>query len=273
MKKTIIALLLTGLLAGCGANGNNSSKDSSSSATKSSKVASKTKKDSDSKKASSSSSAAASSSSSVASSSSATTSTGNHYNDVTTAAKKQVGEQWLPSRISSSAKYVNATASGSSSNSVVKFYGGNNAVDLNDSSLQGTADFTLTKKTYGSTAAAAAAINWIDSDSTLPTVNLGDNQIATKEGAAGSTYLHWNEGNWSITVQASNQANQDPTALGKQLVEIFRTKSLPAPTTHGAAQFNMNAASGLQSISWNSGATVYVLTGSSAIATAESAVR
>lgn len=272
MKKTIIALLLTGLLAGCGANGNNSSKDSSSSATKSSKVASKTKKDSDSKKASSSSSAAASSSS-VASSSSTTASTGNHYSDITTAAKKQVGEQWLPSRISSSAKYVNATASGSSSNSVVKFYGGNSAVDLNDSSLQGAADFTLTKKTYGSTSAAAAAINWIDSDSTLPTVNLGDNQIATKEGAAGSTYLHWNEGNWSITVQGTNQSSQDPTALGKQLVEIFRTKSLPAPTTHGAAQFNMNAASGLQSISWNSGATVYILTGSSAIATAETAVR
>ena len=273
MKKTIIALLLTGLLAGCGANGNNSSKDSSSSATKSSKVA-KTKKDSDSKKASSSSSVASSSSSSAtSSSSSAVATTGDHYGDVTTAAKKQLGEQWLPSRISSNAKYVNATASGSSANSVVKFYGGNSALNLNDSSLQGAADFTLTKKTYGSTSAAAAAINWIDSDSTLPTVNLGDNQVATKEGAAGSTYLHWNEGNWSITVQSSNQANQDPTALGKQLVEFFRTKSLPAPSTHGAAKFNVNAANGLQSISWNSGATVYVLTGSSAIATAESAVR
>lgn len=277
MKKTIIALLLTGLLAGCGANGSNQAKDSSSSATKSSKVASKTKKDSSSKQEESSSTATSSSSSasaSTASSSSSVATTSDHYGDVTSAAKKQVGEQWLPARVSGNAKYVNATASGSSSNSTVKFYNSSSAVDLNDASLQNAAaDFTLTKKVYASTADAAAAINWIDSDSTLPTVDLGDNQTGTKQGAAGSTYLHWNEGNWSLTVRGSNLSNQDPTNLGKQLVEIFRTKSLPAPTTHGAAMFNMNGGADSQTISWNNGATVYTLTGSNAITTAETAVR
>ena len=270
MKKTFIAnatvvLLVAGLLAACGNSGSATQKDSSGDKAPAAKATDK--------KASAKSTSSASDSQEADSSSSSTPTKEKTYSDVTSDIKQKVGAQWLPAAVSTDKAHVTATANVNNGASTVKFFGTDAPVAVNDAKLNGaTPVYTLTKTVYANTATAIANINWSGTDQGLPTVALGDNQTATKEGAAGSTYLHWNEGKWSLLVRASNVNNQDPTALGKQLVELFRTKALPAPTDKGAASFNLSDSQGGQSIVWNNGATVYTLTGTDALATAQTAV-
>ena len=42
------------------------------------------------------------------------------------------------------------------------------------------------------------------------------------QGAAGSSYLSWQEGNWNLTVRAVNQENQDPEPVAKKNRGLFR---------------------------------------------------
>lgn len=274
MKKTVIALLLAGLLAGCSSNQASGSKNTGDSSTKSTRQVKRSAKKAKSNRAvaSSSSSSASSASSASASSSTSSSDSGNHYQQLTKQIQSKVGNQWLPDSVKANG-VVNASASTTASGSSVKFYSGDSAVDLNDSTLSNKgADYSLDKKSYASSSAAAAAINWIGSQGGQ-TVNLGDNITATKQGAAGSIYMHWNEGNWSITVRASNVNGEDPTALAKQLVALFHTESLPAPSNKGAASFNVSDGAGSQTITWNDGANVYTFSGRDALATAQTAAK
>lgn len=270
MKKTLIALLLTGLLAGC-SNTNTKQANTPADNTPSSKT-SKTDKTSD--KAESKKDDDKESTSSSSAESSAKTEKTDTYADLTAAIKDKNADMWLPQAVTTDAAHVNATMTTEGQTTTVKFYGADDAVDLNDAqAANGQLLYTLTKTTYASADDALTNINWQDTDKGLPTVDLGDNQVATKEGAAGSTYLHWNEGNWSLTVRASNVNGQDPTDLGKQLVELFRTKALPAPSAKGAVNFNVADGTDAQSIAWNDGASVYTLTGADALKTAQTAIR
>ncbi|WP_155287716.1 hypothetical protein [Lacticaseibacillus zhaodongensis] len=270
MKKTVIALLLAGLLAGCGSQtGSKSTSSSSTESTQTTKSKAQTKSKTDAVASSSSSDSTSSSSSSSDSS----TNSGDHYQQLTKQIQSKVGNQWLPDTVKSNG-VVNASASTNASGTSVKFYSGNSAVDLNDATLSNKgADYSLDKKTFASSGAAADSINWIGAQDGGQTVDLGDNITGTVQGAAGSTYIHWNEGNWSITVRASNVNGQDPTALAKQLVALFHTASLPAPSNKGAANFNLNDGAGAQTISWNDGSSVYTFSGSNAMATAETATK
>ena len=49
------------------------------------------------------------------------------------------------------------------------------------------------------------------------------------QGAAGSSYLSWQEGNWSLTVRAVNQEEQDPVPVAKEVVAYLEEAMLPAP--------------------------------------------
>ncbi|WDF82635.1 hypothetical protein PQ472_12190 [Lacticaseibacillus pabuli] len=264
MKKTFIAntavvVLVAGLLAACGTS-SNSSKDSSSSKDTSAQSSKKADSSSESKEADSQSSSAPAKAKT--------------YSDVASDIKQKVGAQWLPAAVSTDKAHVTATANvNAGSSTTVKFFGTDSPVNVNDAKLNGaTPVYTLTKTVYANTATAVSNINWQDSDAGLPTVALGDNITATQEGAAGSQYTHWNEGKWSILVRASNVNGQNGTSLSKQLVELFRTKALPAPTDKGAVSFNVSDSQGGQTITWNAGPVVYTLTGTDAMATARTAV-
>lgn len=263
MKKTLIALLLTGLLAGCSTQQTSntdqaSDKTSTSQSEKSSSSDKSKNKDT--------------SSSSESSSSTSTDKSEDAYAKLTDAIKAKDANLWLPKTIVTDAAHVNAVMTTADQTTTVKFYGSDTAADLN-TAQEGSPIYTLTKTTYANKDEALSNINWQETEDGLPTVDLGDKQTATKEGAAGSTYLHWNEGNWSLTVRASNVNDEDPTDLGKSLVELFRTKSLPAPSDKGAVSFLVGDSEGGQSIVWNDGASVYTFTGTNALKTAQTAVR
>jgi hypothetical protein len=275
MKKAIIAVLMVGLLAGCGKHETHSTKSLNSSIASSKRAASR-KKTSE-KKAEKDKATATDTTSSSSSAAKTTTADSNipaNYTALQAAILKITGNQWLPSHISANMPHINSTAARSGNTTTVRFFGGTAALAVNDAQLKGdTPLYQLKRTTYATTSAAAAQVNWHDSEGLTPNIDLGDKQVATQEGAAGSTYLHWNEGRWSLTVQATNATQEDPVPLAKQLVELFRTRALPVPTTHGAATFHYDDGQQLQVVTWNSGNVLYEFAGNNAYTTATTTVR
>ena len=67
------------------------------------------------------------------------------------------------------------------------------------------------------------AVNQIIDNGGQP-VDLGYNITGYKQGAAGSSYLSWQEGNWSLVVRASNINGESPDDLAKMLSTFWNKK-------------------------------------------------
>ncbi|WP_125702749.1 hypothetical protein [Lacticaseibacillus daqingensis] len=107
----------------------------------------------------------------------------------------------------------------------------------------------------------------------LPTVALGDGLVGTQEGAAGSSYITWQEGRWVITVQAANINGEDSLPLAKQAVALFAQQMLPIPATQGAIHLRVSAGTDrINTVTWRSGDAVYQVSGQDAMATIQLAV-
>ena len=114
------------------------------------------------------------------------------------------------------------------------------------------------KKTYGSDAEAKNAVNQIIDNGGQP-VDLGYNITGYKQGAAGSSYLSWQEGNWSLVVRASNINGESPDDLAKNVVNILEQETLPAPNTVGQITLNVAGTTDYNrnSVVWQAGTVVY----------------
>ena len=92
-------------------------------------------------------------------------------------------------------------------------------------------------------------------------VDLGYNITGYQQGAAGSSILEWQEGNWSIRVRASNIEGQDPVPLAKEIVAYLEKASLPAPEKYGKITVEMNDSSQQATqVSWQEPKNVYTVT-------------
>lgn len=248
-----------------------SSRQSSSKKVSSSEVVeSKSSSEENSSKSSvsSSSNSASSSSKIISSSPSSSTSstkptTENRLSMITAALKRALpGEKFPQSGISTNPAALNSRYTGNGQNYTVYYYTTGNAVNFNDGSLanrQATA--TLQKATYSSPTAAQSAINYQAPETGLPTVDLGTDISATKQGAAGSTYLNWTEGRWSLVTRASNVNREDGEPLAKQVVALLHTRMLPVPDVHGAINLyvSSDAASRMNTVSWSKGNAAYTV--------------
>ncbi|MBN7273994.1 hypothetical protein GNF18_02245 [Ligilactobacillus pobuzihii] len=158
---------------------------------------------------------------------------------------------------------LNIRFTGDSNNYTVYYSVGNKARPLNDPAIRNEAPYaTLSKKTYGSFAAAKAAVDYRsgDGDQGLPTVDLGHDITGTIDSGAGNRYLHWNEGQWSLVVHAAAVNGEDPQPLAKQVVELLENSYLPAPNSVATGEFEVN---GNNKLTWQDGETVYSLEGKS----------
>lgn len=149
----------------------------------------------------------------------------------------------------------------------VTFYAVDQPVALNDSSL--------TKS--GSKAAAIAVFEvntYKDPNSTdifpneetgnVPDdmkVDLGHGIKGVVEGAAGSQYLTWNEGRWTLRIQSISEDQMNNPGIAKKMVEFLETHKLPAPKDRGFV--DVHYPSGGKSvnvaISWQAGKQIYQL--------------
>ena len=279
MKKFwgITITLLTALsLVACG--NKPATKDSSSSqSTTSVKQKSSSKSKSSSSKSSSLSSSSSSVSSSSSSQASATSSSTSSTKSETTTDRLGSLTQQLKTALPSaklpttypvpSGQVLNTSYSGNANRYTIYFGTGSSALPFNTSSVNANAaDISLSAQTYASAAEAEAQINYQAPETGLPTVALGDNLTGTQQGAAGSTYTNWQEGRWSLTVQAINQNQENGLTLSRQVVALLSKEFLPIPATHGAIALRVNTGGlRLNSVTWRQGNVLYNATGVDAI--------
>lgn len=90
-------------------------------------------------------------------------------------------------------------------------------------------------------------------------VDLGHGIKGYSEGAAGSLYIGWNEGRWSIAVRGFTEQGAEVEEKAKEVVEYLEKNMLPAPHDIGAAMLDVtnNNKESLQRISWQEDDVVY----------------
>ncbi|MEY8445185.1 hypothetical protein AALA44_03130 [Enterococcus ratti] len=114
---------------------------------------------------------------------------------------------------------------------------------------------------FASSQEAINALRPITLDTNGRKVDLGYNITAYQQGAAGSSILQWQEGNWCIRVRASNIEGQDPVPLAKEIVAYLERVSLPAPEKYGKITVEMNDTTDQATqISWQEPRNVYTVT-------------
>lgn len=266
MKKNYLSLgllvLTVGVIAGC----NNGSGDTAESTAKSSSetvaTSSSTKES-----ASSSNSSTSKESSSTKESTAATTPAAMTPEEQAEQVLSKVSEMFpsdaLPNAIltSSTKNYISAatTSAGDQSNFNILYYAEDQPIGVNSTELNQLKPIaSMEKITFGSADEAKNEVGKIE-DYAGKEVDLGYGLTGYMQGAAGSSYLTWPEGNWNVTIKASNIDGEDPTVLGKEVVAYLEESMLPIPEPDGNIQLEVGENGDYQtnSVAWQKGTVVY----------------
>jgi hypothetical protein len=93
------------------------------------------------------------------------------------------------------------------------------------------------------------------------TVDLGHGIKGMTEGAAGSQYLTWTEGRWTLQIRSVSEDKMNNPGIAKRMVEYLESHTLPAPKDKGFV--NVEYPSGGKSvnvtISWEDGKQIHQL--------------
>lgn len=104
-------------------------------------------------------------------------------------------------------------------------------------------------------------------------VDLGYNITGYQQGAAGSSYIAWKEGNWNLLVRANNLEQQDPVAMAKQVVDYLEGAMLPAPQHIGQITIDMAGSEyETNQVTWQVNNVVYSINHQDAMAALQMAV-
>ncbi|MBT8899574.1 hypothetical protein ACXO2A_03050 [Lactobacillus delbrueckii subsp. bulgaricus] len=288
-KNLALLLLAASLLAGCAGQSNSQSSQSSQaksekkaeskaiskSAAKSaaSSAVSSTKSSSSqassksaAKSAASSAVSSTKSSSSQASSKSAASSSqradANRMGTLTSQLRVKLPGMLLPAAdgLGQGSSNLNIRYTSSSSQNVVYYSVGNSPLALNDSRIASEKPYAvLTEKK--NVADASSLINYQEPKTGLPAVKIASNVTGTEEGAAGSTYLQFNQGQWSFVVRASNVQGQKPLPTAQKLLALYQQYGLPDTAAKSSVQVDVGESLGSLNtvITWAKGSSVYQL--------------
>lgn len=160
-----------------------------------------------------------------------------HAQEVVNTLAEMYPEDTLPTHVltENMPEYVTAATTGieDPDNFNIFYYAEDTPKDVNDpvtNSLTPIASFTRT--TYPSEEEAIEAVNQV-LDLQGEEADLGFGITGYMQGAAGSTYLNWQEGNWSLLVQANNMNEENPVPLAQSVVEYLEEVYLPEPSSVG----------------------------------------
>lgn len=268
-RKQVLGLLLASaaLLAGCGSQGQEQSQEKSSQASSQSQKEKSTSSRASSKSTASSSASAASSAassgkstSSRASSKSAPSSTASRMSSLTAQLRTQLPGMFLPTvdGLGQGSENLNARWTSSASQNVVYYSVGNSPFPLNASQVAKEKPYAVLTENKNVTD-ASSLINYQEPKSGLPTVKLDGQVTGTEEGAAGSTYLQFNQGQWSFVVRASQVQGQEALPTAKALLKLYRQYGLPASGGNASVQVDVGESLGSLNtvITWSKGSSVY----------------
>lgn len=264
-KNLALLLLAASLLAGC-AGQSNSQSSQSSQAKSEKKAESKAGSKSAAKSAASSAASSAKSSSSQASSKSAASSSQRaDTNRIGTLSRQLRGK--LPGMLLPAAdglvqgsSNLNIRYTSSSSQNVVYYSVGNSPLALNDSRIASEKPYAVLTENKN-VADASSLINYQEPKTGLPAVKIAGNVTGTEEGAAGSTYLQFNQGQWSFVVRASNVQGQKPLPTAQKLLALYQQYGLPDTAAKSSVQVDVGESLGSLNtvITWAKGSSVYQL--------------
>lgn len=260
-KNLALLLLAASLLAGCA--GQSKSQSSQSSQTKSEK---KAENKASSKSAAKSVSSSAKSSSSRASSKSAASSSqranANRMGTLTSQLRVKLPGMLLPAAdgLGRGSNNLNIRYTSSSSQNVVYYSVGNSPLALNDSRIASEKPYAVLTENKN-VADPSSLINYQEPKTGLPVVKIAGNVTGTEEGAAGSTYLQFNQGQWSFVVRASNVRGQKPLPTAQKLLALYQQYGLPYTTAKASVQVDVGESLGSLNtvITWAKGSSVYQL--------------
>lgn len=265
MKKYLLLFSALFVLAACN-SGSNDSKDSTtkSTTTETGKNSSK-KSTSTSEKADSTNDSSTKNSSTSSNTQTSSTKTdsshGNHAMSAWDELKANYPNDKFPDPATiSGGKQIGIAASEEQGTLKVNYYAVNEDTPFNDPSLnEQTSVAQFQRKTVDSKETARNEVRQTY-DQNGQQVDLGHQIIGYRSAGAGSSFIMWKEGNWSLAVQANNLEQEDPIPLAKQTVEYLETAFLPVPKDAG--QISLRVAPGdYQSnrVVWQDNQTVYTI--------------
>lgn len=260
-KNLALLLLAASLLAGCA--GQSKSQSSESSQTKSEK---KAESKASSKSAAKSAASSAKSSSSQASSKSAASSSQradtNRIGTLTSQLRAKLPGMLLPAAdgLGQGSSNLNIRYTSSSSQNVVYYSVGNSPLALNESRIASEKPYAVLTENKN-VADPSSLINYQEPKTGLPAVKIAGNVTGTEEGAAGSAYLQFNQGQWSFVVRASNVQGQKTLPTAQKLLALYQQYGLPDATAKSSVQVDVGESLGSLNtvITWAKGSSVYQL--------------
>ena len=242
-KNLALLLLAASLLAGCAGQNQSEQQSSQSSQTKSEKKAES--------KASSKSAA-----------SSSQRANANRMGTLTSQLRVKLPGMLLPAAdgLGQGSSNLNIRYTSSSSQNVVYYSVGNSPLALNDSRIASEKPYAVLTENKN-VADPSSLINYQEPKTGLPAVKISGNVTGTEEGAAGSTYLQFNQGQWSFVVRASNVRGQKPLPTAQKLLTLYQQYGLPYTTAKASVQVDVGESLGSLNtvITWAKGSSVYQL--------------
>ncbi|MGL9728709.1 membrane lipoprotein lipid attachment site-containing protein [Enterococcus sp. DIV0756] len=258
MKKYFIILGALFVLSACN-SGNNDSKDST---TKSTAAATEKTSTVSSGKSDSRTDSSDTSGTKTTTSSSGTDSThGNHGMAAIDELKANYPNDSFPDPSTiSGGKKIGISASEEQGLLKVNYYVVNEETPFNDQSLNTQTPIAqFHRRTFDSKETAQNEVGQTY-DPNGQQVDLGHTITGYRSAGAGSSFIMWKEGNWSLAVQANNLEQEDPVPLAKQTVEYLEEAFLPVPQDVG--QISLRVAKGdyqANRVVWQDNQTVYTI--------------
>lgn len=151
------------------------------------------------------------------------------------------------------------TSAGDQSNFNILYYAEDQPIDVNSTELNELKPIaSMEKITFATEEEAKNEVGKIE-DYAGTEVDLGYGLTGYMQGAAGSSYLTWAEGNWNLIIKASNIDGEDPVSLGKEVVTYLEENTLPIPQQDGNIQLEVGENGDYQtnSVAWQKNNVVY----------------
>ncbi|MGO4528353.1 hypothetical protein AB4Z30_04670 [Paenibacillus sp. 2TAF8] len=149
----------------------------------------------------------------------------------------------------------------------VNFYTANKPVALNDPSLTETKNSAPWLASYEVKSDNNANQSELFPDTDLKnipkdmTVDLGHGIKGMVEGAAGSQYLTWQEGRWTLQIRSVSEDQMNNPGIAKKMVEYLESHRLPAPKDKGFVKVDYASVGKTVhvTISWQDGKQIHQL--------------
>ncbi|MFL0362817.1 hypothetical protein ACH0BF_07330 [Pseudobacillus sp. 179-B 2D1 NHS] len=158
--------------------------------------------------------------------------------------------------------HLTAETSSRSNEYTIQFIEMNEPVPINNDALKNEEAnvAVLRGMKYNSMSTAAKQINYQDhSDSEGEAVDLGFGIKGYKDAGAGSQFIGWNEGRWSLAMRALTEQGDDLEAEAKKVVQYLEKHTLPVPHEAGMVMLDISKTGGehVQRVAWQENNAVY----------------